>query len=258
MSLLLYKADSDYCDFLRSKDTCVPYTRDDKSTRPFLGIVIKVNGYNYYAPLSSPKPKHLLMNNQIDFTKINNGEYGVVNFNNMIPIHNTSLTKINLKLFPTDTVSDIKYKELLKNQLFWCNTNRESLIKKATKLYDLITKGTPNEKLRNRCCNFKVDELQFEKYCKLNNLKNENYSKKIQTFEQDLKNHGFSPSSKILINFTQLCKISDMSLHDINMAYHGKMTLSDDVNNLVKKIGNELKSQELNQSKDFTDHIPDR
>ena len=50
---------------------------DSKQTRPFIGILLTVNENAYYAPLSSPKPKHLKMKNQIDFYQkliVENGE----------------------------------------------------------------------------------------------------------------------------------------------------------------------------------------
>ncbi|MDR1320575.1 MAG: type III toxin-antitoxin system ToxN/AbiQ family toxin, partial [Gracilibacteraceae bacterium] len=87
MGFSFYHTNTDYCDFLRKSDPCVPYTMDQKFTRPFVGIVFFVNSYNYYAPLTSPKPKHLCMKNQVDFLKINGGAWGAINFNNMIPVH---------------------------------------------------------------------------------------------------------------------------------------------------------------------------
>ena len=56
-----YTIDTDYCDYLRKFDSKVPYTMDSKQTRPFIGILLTVNENTYYAPLSSPKPKHLKM-----------------------------------------------------------------------------------------------------------------------------------------------------------------------------------------------------
>ena len=47
--------------------------------------LVKIN-YEYFAPLSSPKPKHQLIKRQIDIVKINDGKYGVVNLNNMISV----------------------------------------------------------------------------------------------------------------------------------------------------------------------------
>ncbi len=69
MKFSFYCADDEYCDFLRKSDPCVPYTMDKKGNWPFVGIVFSINGYKYYAPLTSPKPKHLAMKNQIDFLK---------------------------------------------------------------------------------------------------------------------------------------------------------------------------------------------
>ena len=86
--------DADYCDYLRKSDPCVPYTMDKKSNRPFVGILLKIHGMSYYAPLSSPKAKHLNMKNQIDLLKINGGVYGVINFNNMIPIQISSESSV--------------------------------------------------------------------------------------------------------------------------------------------------------------------
>lgn len=76
MNLSFYTVSSSYCDFLRKTDSCVPYTMDSKSIRPFVGIVFSINGFQYYAPLTSPKKKHLHMKNQVDFLKIKGGAWG--------------------------------------------------------------------------------------------------------------------------------------------------------------------------------------
>ena len=87
MSFSFYMVDAAYCDYLRKSDPCVPYTMERKSIRPFVGIVFSVHNVRYYAPLTSPKSKHLHMKNQIDFLKIKGGEWGAINYNNMIPVH---------------------------------------------------------------------------------------------------------------------------------------------------------------------------
>ena len=50
----------------------------------------------YYAPFTSPKPKHLKMKNGKDFRKIKQGEYGAINFNNMIPVPDSTLILIDI------------------------------------------------------------------------------------------------------------------------------------------------------------------
>ena len=117
MRLSFVLVDSAYCDFLRKTDPCVPYTMDKKSNRPFVGILLQVGAMSYYAPLSSPKPKHLAMKNQIDLLKINGGQYGVINFNNMIPVHSNLISTIDLSTSSADSTSALQYKHLLSNQL---------------------------------------------------------------------------------------------------------------------------------------------
>lgn len=165
MSFSFYMVDAEYCDYLRKSDPCVPYTMDRKAIRPFVGIVFSVNGFHYYAPLTSPKPKHLHMKSQIDFLKINGGEWGAINFNNMIPVHPSCLKKVEMKILETDSKQDVAYKNLLANQLSWCNSHREIILKQAQKLYQTIVGGKAWGNLASRCCNFALDERQYELYC---------------------------------------------------------------------------------------------
>ena len=158
MRFSFYKVSSVYCDFLRAQEPAVPYTRADKSTRPFVGVVFELNGFNYYAPLTSPKPKHLHMKNRLDFLKINGGQWGALNFNNMLPVAAAELQKIELKIVETDSPAEIAYKNLLANQLSWCNSHRDIILKQAQKLYRLITEGKAWDGLADRCCNFALDE----------------------------------------------------------------------------------------------------
>ncbi len=158
MHFSFYLIDADYCNYLREADPCVPYNMEHKAARPFIGIVFTVNGFHYYAPLSSPKKKHLHMKNQPDFMKINRGEWGVINFNNMIPVPFECLTKINPQIHASDSKQDISYKNLLSNQLSWCNSHKDAILKQADKLYHIITQGKAWGSLSERCCNFSIDE----------------------------------------------------------------------------------------------------
>jgi protein AbiQ len=134
MKLKFYRVNSEYYDFLRQTDPCVPYIQGNKTTRPFVGVVLKIEELNYFAPLTSPKPKHRKMKNQTDFLKINNGEWGSINFNNMIPVHSSCLTLVDIKIAITDNKDEIAYKNLLSNQLSWCNKNRVRILSHASKL----------------------------------------------------------------------------------------------------------------------------
>lgn len=69
-NLKIVKVDSKYCDYLRRYDNKVVYNKFDKELRPFIGVLFKIDNIEYFAPLSSPKPKHLKMKNTLDFFKI--------------------------------------------------------------------------------------------------------------------------------------------------------------------------------------------
>jgi len=170
MNLKFYRADAAYCAFLRQADPCAPYIHDDKNTRPFVGVLLTVNHLEYFAPLSSPKLKHTTMKNQVDFLKINGGEWGAINFNNMIPIHPSCLTTVDMKILETDNKVERDYKNLLVNQLSWCNSNKARILARAEKLYRMIVDKKAWPELVQRCCDFIVDEEQYRKYCALHGL----------------------------------------------------------------------------------------
>ena len=81
----IIKIDSDYRDYLRKFDKRVCFNAGVKDLRPFIGVLFIVEGHEYYAPLSSPKPKHKHLKNTLDLVKIDNDRLGVVNLNNMLP-----------------------------------------------------------------------------------------------------------------------------------------------------------------------------
>lgn len=158
MRLSFYTVDPEYCDYLRAYDPKVPHTMEKKSSRPFVGIIFSINNCNYYAPLTSPKEKHIRMKNQVDFMKINGGKWGAINYNNMIPVNDFSVKKIDMEIHENDLPDVIVYKSLLINQLSWCNAHRTEILKQAEKLYRLITEKTAWDSLMSRCCDFENDE----------------------------------------------------------------------------------------------------
>jgi len=156
MSLSLYKVDELYNQKLRMIDSRVMDLSCSKSSRPFVGILIIINGLNYVAPLSSPKPKHLKMKNSLDFLKIDGGSLGIINFNNMIPVKQEYLIKIDPSKFIPNKISDLNYINLLNKQLSWINKkiNEEKIIKKAEKLRTLYISQKLPKNIEERCVNF--------------------------------------------------------------------------------------------------------
>ena len=134
--LNLYTLDMKYVRDLAKRDDNVMSVapQASKQSRPFVGLVVICNERRYCIPLSSPKPKHQSMRNSVDFSRIidRRGKLiGVLNFNNMIPVDETVVRRINLSTRPNDNAETRRYKALLNDQLDWCNENRENVTRKA-------------------------------------------------------------------------------------------------------------------------------
>ena len=125
----IVKVNSNYCDYLRKFDNRVVYNAGNKELRPFVEILFKMDKCEYFAPLSSPKEKHKKLKNTIDLLKINNGEYGVVNFNNMIPVTQENYIVFDLNDKPTNKKEKFRI-DLLRNQLRWLTTHKKRYISK--------------------------------------------------------------------------------------------------------------------------------
>ena len=153
--LKFYTVTEEYMIYLKKYDEKVMDNRGVKNKRPYIGVLFEIDRKKYLAPLSSPKPKHLTMKNSLDFVKINQGKFGVINLNNMFPVVEEVIIEKNINL-----EEDNKYKELLVNQLDWCNKmeNRDNIYRKAEKLYKEILNKKEQSRFWNRCCDFSLLE----------------------------------------------------------------------------------------------------
>jgi protein AbiQ len=165
----LYHIDMKYIrDLARVDDNVMsvsPQIR--KENRPFVGIVVICDNKKYCVPLTSPKSKHMSMKNDKDFSRMfdkGNKLIGCLNFNNMIPVDDSVLLPIDMRVHKSDSIGEQAYKALLNDQLDWCNDNLEAITSKACKLYKIVTE-TPDKmkNLTRRCCDFKKLEQVLEK-----------------------------------------------------------------------------------------------
>ena len=169
--LMLVKVDSNYCDYLRQYDAKVYYNAGKKDLRPFVGILFSVNNCYYFAPLSSPKPKHAHLKSNIDLIKINKGKLGVINLNNMIPVTLINIKKIDLNKV-CFTKQEQQYLNLLNDQIYWLNRNKSQIYAKAVKLYTKYITNKINPVIKSRCCDFELLEekcKEYHKYYRQNN-----------------------------------------------------------------------------------------
>lgn len=165
-----YVVDKKYIDYLMEADKRVGYVEYGEKLKLHIGILLKVNNFNYYVPISSAKPKHRKMSNNLDFHKLideNTGNlYAVININNMIPVPDfcTKQLKYNkiqdFRAFQNEK-EKTDYIYLLQKEKLIIDKLSEILENKAKKLYDKCRR-MPNSTLAARCCNF----LLLEEKCK--------------------------------------------------------------------------------------------
>ena len=155
----IYNIKDEYIAYLRQFDEKVAINK--KESRPYVGIVLEIGTIKYYAPLSSPKPKHRKMKNGKDFRKIANGAFGAINFNNMIPVLASELILIDI-----DSIEDVQYRRLIQNQVIAIRADKDGIFRTAKELYALLLKDentlTDFEKrIKERCCNVQLLEKVY-------------------------------------------------------------------------------------------------
>ena len=161
-NLKIYKVEDKYIRYLHSVDDKVQYNKNAK--RPYVGVVFNFGGFKYFVPMESPKPNHTNIKSGKHILRLKNGQYGILGFNNMIPVHKDALISFDISKEP-----DEKYRNLLKNQIQICNKMKADILDHAQKTYFAVVNG--NEFLIKISCDYKKLEKASKKY-------NPNYSSK--------------------------------------------------------------------------------
>jgi len=155
-TLRIYKVDDKYIRYLNGKDNRVQYNKDAK--RPYVGVVFTFAGYQYFVPMESPKPNHASIKPGKHIIKLDGGQYGLLGFNNMIPVHKDALVEYDI-----NAEKNIKYKTLLQRQVTVCNRIRADILNHAQMTYfDVVNEK--NKFLVGISCDFKKLEQACKKY----------------------------------------------------------------------------------------------
>lgn len=155
----IYEINSDYVDYLVPSAPLLFHNKKpgQANERKYIGIVLSINGYNYFAPLSSFKTKHYKMKDGLDFLKI--GNYAVINLNCMFPVPAYECSYVNFS-----TIKDAKYKTLLLAEYRIIKAMQDKIRKNAASLYKhKQTKGDTTA-LAKRCNDFTMLEGLCAKY----------------------------------------------------------------------------------------------
>lgn len=155
--LNFYDVDEDYINFLKKYDRQVPNIRYEGNNKFVCGVVLEIDGIKYYAPISHLTTKQQTNIQIIDKEKV----ISTIRFSFMFPALDEVLTK---KDFLQISMTDKKYATLLQAEHQFCSKNKEKILEKAQKVYEI---GCNKEhRLNHTCCDFKLLEQHYAEYKK--------------------------------------------------------------------------------------------
>lgn len=123
--------------------------------RKYIGIVLQINGFSYFAPLSSFKPKHKNMKESLDLLKV--GDYAVINLNNMFPVPESKYQYVDF-----NKIKDRSYRALLLSEYRIVKAMQGKIRRNAAILYEHKKRNREQTALARRCNNF----MLLEEVCK--------------------------------------------------------------------------------------------
>lgn len=157
-TLKLYLIDDKYIEYLSEFDNHVSWNKEQK--RPYIGIVLKIEDYLYFAPLYSYKEKYDKYKDNPSFMRVKNRKnrnLSIIRFAEMIPV-----PEYAIQLLDMGSRGD-KYKDLLQAEIDFINDNKNEIYSKARKMYRNV------EKIKipffvNISCDYKVLEKKSKEY----------------------------------------------------------------------------------------------
>ena len=156
-TLKIYEIDPKYILYLSKFQEHLFLSDGDKSNRKYIGIILEINNYKYFAPLSSFKEKHKKMKENVDLIKIR--DYAVININNMVPVPNRAY-----KLVDINGVKDRNYRFLLQAENREINKQKNRILKNASIVYTHKLKYKNSTLLSKRTNDFSLLEKAYNNY----------------------------------------------------------------------------------------------
>lgn len=169
MKLNLYSISDKYIKYLRKFDERIYDNKEETRTheRKYLGVVLTVNEFNYYIPMSSPKKsdyidfnKKIIRKDTKTIIRMHEGNrlYGTLRISNMIPVPITELEPYILS-----SEKDLKYREVIIGELRYINNNSHKIIKYANIVYNQKIKNIDIAYVKNTV-DFKMLEEKLKKW----------------------------------------------------------------------------------------------
>ena len=134
-TLKFYIVKEEYIEYLSQFDDHVSWNKDQK--RPYIGIVLKVEKYLYFAPLYSYKVGYDKYKENPSFIRVQDRKgknVSIIRFAEMIPVPQDAI-----QLLDFNSRGD-KYRDLLQAESDFINDNRDVVYAKAKKIYRNVNK----------------------------------------------------------------------------------------------------------------------
>lgn len=165
MQLFFYDVDADYVKYLKKEETSkrgftkVPNIEYENEKKMICGVVLEINSFKYYVPVSSYKIKQnnniLIVLEDDDFNKVK----GSLRFNYMFPVPD-ELVKVR-----DFSKENHQRAEFLRRQWVFCNSILDEIYDMAKKTYDDVV-NNKDTILKNNACDFKILESALANYKK--------------------------------------------------------------------------------------------
>ena len=148
-NIKLFEIDAKYIDYLSSYAQHLFHNKQtgQANERKYIGVILTVNGMEYFAPLSSFKTKHAQMQEALDFIKIKN--YAVININNMFPVPDGLAAYVDIS-----KERNPKYKSLLLAEYRFIKSIQGIIRKNARLVYKHKVENGNSTALAKRCNDF--------------------------------------------------------------------------------------------------------
>ena len=176
----IVEVEDDYIQMLRN---AFPSVMDEKRfhrthKRKYIGVILTIGDFNYYAPFSSPKKKDYKPDGSIkkdslfSLHMVKDGEngkkilLGTIKLINMIPIPLQFVIGYSI-----ENETDVTYRDVIEDEFLWINKNQQKISKKARLLYNFkkheaSLKNVDNAKVYESILPF----IEIESFLANNNL----------------------------------------------------------------------------------------
>ena len=153
-----FEINADYISYLLRYDSKVPrvdYSATSKHDKFLCGIVLSVQGHDYFAPISSfttPQRTNMIIKNE------KGKALASIRFSFMIPVPPSVVTVKKIKDEPLP-----KYRRLLDWELNYCQKNSKTIYRLAKFVYTNVVENKDPIMVKN-CCDFKKLEAACAEY----------------------------------------------------------------------------------------------